>query len=715
MALNDHARRLLLDTFLGESKEAFAHMNRVLLDLAEGAGDFLEHIEVLRRRAHTLKGTAASIELAGVSRIMHAFEDAIARWSRQDPPPQAVIDASLTMIAAVTRVVEASVAEGSEAAAVEPLRAGWEAVQQAGGAPSLPAKPARSARGANARARAPSAAAPEPATETVRVSAGVLDAVLRRSEELAALASFQRGRVAALQGVAERLSHVARAARRRDDAGARTMLDEAVVDAVRMVSTASQEQDRTTEVAERVATYIREDLRRLRLQPLALLHESLRLAVHDAARRLRREARLIVSGADVRVDRRILDGVRDPLLHLVRNAVAHGIEDPAAREARGKPRLGTVSLVAEARGARVVVSVADDGGGIEVVQVGQRAVALGLRPAGAPPPTMEEARALIFAPGLSTSEVGDVAGRGVGLDVVRDNVAALGGTIEVSSAPAQGTAVVLNLPLTLASMRGLFVRVGAQTVVIPSLAVERIVSVSAANLSQVGGQTALVLSNAPLPFFSLADFLRTGRGAALPLAVVLRVAERRFAVAVGSVEAEEEVMLAALVPAFKPLKLFAGAVVRASGEVHLVLDPAALIVREAQVRAAPPATRPAQKRVMVVDDSVTTRSMHRMVLEAEGFEVSTAQDGEEALALLARDERPCDLVLADVQMPRLDGIELTRRIRASERNRRLPVVLVSALGTDEDRRRGIECGANAYIVKREYDRGALMEIVRRLL
>lgn len=731
MAIPDEAKRLLYATFAEEADEAFEEMTRALLDLSEGRGEVAPQLLVLRRHAHSLKGASGSIELSELSTTFHAFEDVIAAWPEDAAPGDRAIDASLRFFAALREAVHLAVKSLSVTAAdpaLERARAELKAAQAVGGRRAEPKRPRKARRaqeapssrvegeaGPPAPAYAPTPRGPGEITEAVRVPAGVLDAALRRSEELAALSSYQRGRVAGLRELSGRVHQAARAATHADDAEARQMLLGTLADVSRTLVQFGQDAERTSEVAERVSTQVREDLRRLRLQPMALLHEALRLALRDAARRLERAVRLDFEGAEVRVDRRILDGVRDPLIHLVRNAVAHGIEAPAERERAGKPAEGRVLIRAEARGPRVLVAVFDDGRGIDASAVGARAAAMGLRPAGAPPPSPDELRSLILAPGLSTAAVDEVSGRGVGLDVVRRNVTELRGLIEVISEPGVGTRFVLDLPLTLASMRGLFLRAGEHTVVVPSLAVDRIVSVGPGELGHVGGRPVLAVTGVPVPYVSLAEALGAGAGASASLALVLRVADRKVAVGVEAVTAEEEVTISALVPAYRGARLFSGAVVRPTGEVYLVADPAALAAIEPKEAARAAGDRAAQqKRILVVDDSVTTRSLHRHVLEAQGYEVVTAEDGDEALALLEQADKPCALVVSDVFMPRMSGFEMTRRIRATDRFRRLPVVLVSSLGSEEDRRAGIESGANVYIVKQEYDAGALLDVVRRL-
>lgn len=481
----------------------------------------------------------------------------------------------------------------------------------------------------------------------------------------------------------------------------------------------AREGRRDGEQLQLIGAMVREDLRDLRIVPASSALESLRRVVRDVAARVRKEVVLQLVGGEVRLDRRVLEAVRDPVLHLVRNAVDHGIEPVEERRARGKPEVGNLTVRVEPRGSRVAISVEDDGGGLSHERIRATAVARGLIDATVASQLSDaEALRLLFRPGFSTAEqVTEVSGRGVGLDVVQQTLASLQGTVAVESTPGRGTRFVLDLPLTLATRTGILVEVGGLRCAIPGDAVERILRVRHDELGTVGGQATVRIGDRQLPFAALGEMIGAPqRRLALEEeepqpAVILSLGEQRVAVAVDQVLGHQEIVVRPLGRAVSGTPHLAGAAVLDDGGVVAVLNAAEL------VRGAKPmlrrSLRTERARILVADDALTTRTAMKALLEIAGYDVISAADGVEALRLLR--ETPCQLVVSDVQMPGLDGLGLTRAIRAEETLMRLPVVLVTSLDSPEDRAAGREAGADGYLIKREVDRGALLDLVRQLL
>lgn len=461
-----------------------------------------------------------------------------------------------------------------------------------------------------------------------------------------------------------------------------------------------------------------EELRHLRMLPAESVLTALPRAVWEHAQRVGKKASLKTRGTDVALDRRLLEELKDPLVHLVRNSVDHGIELPEARARAGKPEEGTLLVEVEQRGPRVLLSVSDDGAGVNVAAVRDTAVRRGLLTQEAASRLDDQAvHDLLFAPGFSTAaEVSMTSGRGVGLDVVREKLAKVGGRVTLTTTPGKGTRFELDLPLTLATAQALLVEAGAHLLALP------LGSVHSAHYVPVrGGEppSQLSVEGQPLSIDSLATLLnlperdaqRTGFAV-----VVLRSGDRLVALRVERLLGEREVVLKPLPPELTRLRHLLSAASLGDGRVVFLLQPRALMesVTDAQRsggRAGTHASR--RRRVLVADDSITTRSMHRQVLEAAGFEVDTASDGEEALRLLSS-SKAFDLVVSDVRMPRLDGVGLTEKIRAGL-HAALPVVLVSSLDSDEDRSRATVAGASALLSKGAYERGELLKLVRSLL
>ncbi|MFL5345884.1 MAG: response regulator [Hyalangium sp.] len=469
-----------------------------------------------------------------------------------------------------------------------------------------------------------------------------------------------------------------------------------------------------------VAQVVRDDLRDLRMVPALQVLEPLRRTVREVSARLSKQVELFVAGGDVRLDRRILDALKDPLLHLVRNAIDHGIEMPEARRAAGKSEKGRLWVRVESRGTRIAVIVEDDGGGLSPAKVRATAIRRGLLTAEAAAKLSDaQAARLIFQPGFSTrDQVTETSGRGVGLDVVLATAQRLQGAVDVTYTEGQGTRFLIDLPLTLASALGLLVRVGTSVVAVPSDMVERVFRLAPQDVGTVAGRVVARVEDEQLIFLSLAEAVGLPR---LPLALdngkmqpvmLLALGKDRVVFAIDEVAGQQEIVVRALGPHLKGVAHLAGAAVLDDGRLVPVLNAPELL------RAASPTTRTVageirRPRILVCDDALTTRFAMKSLLEIAGYPVVTASDGEEAWEVLER--TPCQLVVSDWQMPRLDGVGLTRRIRSHPTLNRMPVILVTSLDSPEERAEGLEAGADGYLVKREVERGKLLDLVRQLM
>jgi two-component system chemotaxis sensor kinase CheA len=588
------------------------------------------------------------------------------------------------------------------------------------GAPSAPGAPGRGA------ALAPSASAVsggEPATpeapasggavltETlpVRVSAQKLDALLARSGELRVATLRLDGRADALESVREALAQARGAVQGTAGEAALRRAETELARVARLLSA-----DRRALAS--VATGLDDEVRRARTLSFLEGCEGLERAARDVSRTLGRPARLEIHGGALELDRSLLQALREPLLHLVRNAVAHGLEAPEARGAAGKPEEGHIALTARLTGSRVQVTVEDDGRGLNLDALRERARALGLPE---PEDDAETAR-LAFLPGLSTAaEVTPVSGRGVGLDVVRTQVESLRGTVEVTTRPGQGTTFLLDVPLTLSTLRVLLVSAGGQTLALASESVARLVRLAPGEVREVEGRPTWAAGDALVPLASLADVLGLPPGPPRPRrsAVVLATGTARAALVVDEVLSEQEALVRSLGARVRRARHVSAAAVLPDGRLSLLLNPVSL-VRAAGGRPSTalfptPAAQRARRRVLLADDSPTTRALEQSILEGAGYEVVACVDGAEAWERLQAGG--ADALVLDVEMPRMDGFALTEAVRASPRFSRLPVVLVTARGRPEDQARGLQAGASAYLVKSAFDPTSLLETLRRLL
>ncbi|MCX6020811.1 MAG: response regulator, partial [Chloroflexi bacterium] len=455
----------------------------------------------------------------------------------------------------------------------------------------------------------------------------------------------------------------------------------------------------------------------VRLAPVANLFSPYERMVRDLTREMGKEVRLVQEGGDTEIDRKILENLRDPLMHMLRNAMDHGIERPEERIARGKPRQGAIRLTAAQRGNMIEIELEDDGAGLDPVRLRQSAVRKGMMTEEQAAALDERAaRDLIFSPGFSTSTtVTGTSGRGVGMDVVRENVERLNGHITIASTPGWGTRFTISVPLTLATTRAVLVELGTQLFAVPSSMIERTGRVKEANLVSLEGALSVALEGHPVPVVELAGVLErphTGQPGEWRHYFVLRQGDRRVALLADRLVGEQEIVIKSLGWPLRRLRNVSGAAVLGTGQTVVILNPTGLLksalrllgggVRAASGPVAQPVER-RRKRLLVVDDSVTTRTLEKSILEAAGYDVVVAADGIEALSVLRSE--PIDLAVSDVEMPRLDGFGLTMEIRRDEKLRRLPVVLVTSLEAREHRERGVAAGADAYIVKSGFDQG----------
>jgi two-component system chemotaxis sensor kinase CheA len=486
---------------------------------------------------------------------------------------------------------------------------------------------------------------------------------------------------------------------------------------------------RLNEDITRVATSTRkleEDVLSIRMHPVSTLFNTFPRAVRDIARELGKSVNLVVQGSETELDRKILEAIRDPLLHLVRNAVYHGIEPPAERASQGKPPEGIVRLSAWQQGDQVFIQVTDDGRGIDAVGVRRVAVAKGLIALStADALSREDSLRLIFEPGLSTSPtVNDISGRGVGMDVVKASVEEMHGEVRVESQVGSGTAVTVVLPLTLAISRALLVRSSAQTYAVPTTSVETTTRARRGDVKSVEGKEVILVRGTAVPIVPLARVLgadsqpRSSTSETVRI-VVISHSQHRFGFVVDELIGEQEIVVKPLGAPLRRVKNVAGAAILGSGEVVTVLHvpdivaaARASVLKQAMGSRRRELVTRKRKRILVVEDSLTARELERHMLEAGGYEVETAVDGVEAMAKLA--QQRVDLIVTDVQMPRMNGFEFTTRVRADERLRTIPVIIVTTRGDEADRQRGMEVGADAYLIKASLTPAELLDCARRL-
>jgi two-component system chemotaxis sensor kinase CheA len=471
---------------------------------------------------------------------------------------------------------------------------------------------------------------------------------------------------------------------------------------------------------------VQHDVRHARMAPAESVFQGFRKLVRDMARDEGKEVELAVSGFDVQADRMVLQSLKDPLMHALRNAVIHGIESPAERTGQGKDETGRVTLRIEAVGSRLQVTVDDDGRGINVQRVTETALRRGLiSQSEADERSPAELARLIFQPGFTTSKVvNELAGRGMGLSVLYEAVARLQGEVQIQPKVTPGSCFVLTVPLSISTHRMLLVACGGQTFSIPLHGIQRLLRINVAEVETVEGKPIVNFQGELVPLVGLAHLLGISEsefnveGGVLQV-VVLQSATRRVALAVDAFLAERDSLIQELDGPAAALHQFAGGILLEDGSVALVLNPAKLIEkmktlhRPLAIKTVAAREEEKPPTVLVVDDSFTTRTLEKSILEAHGYRVRIAVDGIEALSQLRAED--IDLVIADIQMPRLDGFGLLEEIKKDKRLSALPVILVTSMDRGEDQQRGLALGADAYIVKRKFDHQDLLDTIRQVI
>lgn len=467
-----------------------------------------------------------------------------------------------------------------------------------------------------------------------------------------------------------------------------------------------------------------EDVKEILMVPFSNTAASLPRMIRDISRSQGKNVDFSVSGEEVELDKRILEKMVSPLTHILRNAVDHGIELPQDRLAAGKEAQARVEIaVSRTRAGYVEIRIKDDGGGIDAQRLRDKAVAQGLMAQEtAADLSDDDAVALIFNSGLSTSEIlTEISGRGLGMAIVKEDVERLGGHLHVETTLGQGTCIKLHLPVTLSIFRGILIHVRGHDLVLPTTAVERVIKVPRQEIKTLENREVVVVDGVNLAILEMGAVLAITekpitQGDHLQIIVVSDLGQR-LGFVVDSIDGEYELLVKGLGHHLQALRYFSGASVLGDGRIVPILDSRDLLASPLEGNASTTVRRKNDERVvkkiLAADDSITSRMLIKNILESSGYDVMSAVDGADAYEKLTNG---CyDLVVSDVEMPHMNGFELTARIRATDSVADIPVILVTSLETTEDKERGIVAGANAYIVKRSFDQTNLLDTVKRLL
>lgn len=677
-----------------------------------------EHVEVMRaalvraragqpvdmrevfRRAHSLKGAARAVDAPAIEAAAHTLEaqfaDLSAAGAGLDEP---AIDAAALQLDAIEREARAMFAPTLEA----------------------PASDSRTG-----------------ATELLRIDAGHIQGLARALHELwADLAQIELAsdRLGEIYAQAQALTRGVETLAARAPSPELTTLAAEGRGLTAALAAAVRDQNQTAWAASQAAARVRGQMERVALAPASSVFAGLDPMMRELAEAAGREVNFRVDGLETQADRKLLQALRDPVIHLLRNAIAHGAETAEVRRAAGKPARSDVVLDIGAHGGRLVVSVRDDGAGPDLKRIEATAIARGLLPQrvfGQPPPSPEALMAIVFEPEFSTAAgVDKLAGRGVGLSVVAEAARTLGGEAYMERSAGGGAQVIISAPLSMAHQTLLFAREGRDVFALPSHVVERVVRVAADDIEELDGRQVFHLELAGnrivVPIVTLSNAV--GVASAAPWEkpfvhiAVVRQGDQRLGLSAESFEG----VRAATVTSFDDTgavgDLVAGAAQYDGDTLAVVIDAGALMRRSARgeldVRAP---SRPVERvrvaarhTVLVVDDSITTRTLEKSILEAQGYRVLVSVDGVDALNTLRAQAAPVDVIIADVEMPRMDGFQLLQALKADAHLASVPVILMTSRADPEDVRRGLDLGADAYLVKQDFDQRELLSTIGQLL
>ena len=783
-------RKKLLATYKIEAGDHLKAISSGLMKLEEtyDPADRLQFTEIIFREAHSLKGASRAVDLRDIETICNALENIFGRWKEGPVIPSSgiynklhgVIDFISEVLSApeinetllkkripeiLTQLDDQETERNSDKEKHASVSfPGTENIsQQTTGRKQpekkhiKPARPKIPQPVEKEPKSVPERAGPE---ETVRISKTKLDSLMMQSEEMLSIKLKLFKRFTDLQDIRSSLNQLEKKFAKltqdnrnilhfkinKDDnpnykqdkqvSGQLEMCDKSQK-YIRSLENGLDELIKSTEQDQRLIGRMIDNLlaemRKVLMLPISSILELFPRLVRDLSREQGKNVELVIRGAENEVDRRILEEIKDPLIHLVRNCIDHGIEKPEVRKKNNKPLSGTVNItVIQQPGNKIEILVSDDGKGIDFSKVKESAMKENII-AEEEEITNQEAEALIYHSGVTTSPlITDISGRGLGLTIVREKVDSLGGIVSMKSESNKGTICSIQIPVTLATYRGIFVQVAGELFVIPTANIERILRIFHHEIKMVENKQAISLNGSTVSYVNLCDILelksKRKNSPGIPRrednqdtlhVLVSGNGDKRVAFGVDRILDEQEILVKHLSSPLSRVRNIGGVTVLGSGKVIPILNMSDIL------RSVVTGTVPVEKTtgeekgepnhpsVMVAEDSITSRMLLKDILETAGYLVKTAVDGAEALSFLR--EGGYDLLVSDIDMPRMNGFELTERIRNDKALKELPVVLVTALKRREDRERGMEVGANAYIEKSTFTPQNLLDIVSRLI
>ena len=755
----------LRQAFAFEAKEQLQIISSNLLKLEKQQDEKIrkELIEIMFRQAHNLKGSARAVNMSGIESLCQSLEAALSEMKKgKVPSAKNYLDTLLACADLLERLLAEEDKAGDEleiliAKVKEALGAFFVSTDSESASSALgritDSNPIVEPVGAGNIV----AAGEKPATmDSIRLSAAKLDELLLQAEEMLSIkrAAIQHaGDIASMTDEAElwkkewqnfevNLRALKGTASKQFNEIDSLQLGGQINKVLgflewnhsqvngwtaRLTHQRKLVYEDTHAIAIGVDSFL-ESTKKLLLMPCSALFEGFPRLVREMSRDLGKDVELEIIGSEVELDRRILARMRDPLIHLIRNSIDHGIETPEVRRQSGKaPKAKLTLAVNQDESGKVEINVYDDGGGIDIDKVTSAALKSGIvSQSEVHSMTHEDRVDLIFQSAISTSPIiTEISGHGLGLAIVKENVTNLGGSLKVDTTSGGGTRFRIFLPVGIATFQGVLLDIAGNIVTVPKANLLRVLRLDATKIKSIEDKDAFEFNGMLRPLLRLFDllelesFARESVQAPFLLVAVVRAGDEILGLIVDDILEEQEVMVKKLGKPLSRVRNIAGVTILRTGEAVPVLNVADLIksARRDSGRAGGLAAQylspRKKKRILVVDDTLTSRMLVKNIMEAAGYDVKTAGDGLEAMEEL--NSEPFDLLLADVEMPRMDGLELTKRVRDNSKIADMPVVLLTSLASREHREKGVQAGANAYFTKGSFDQTSLLDVIKRLI
>lgn len=724
-------RNQFIKRFVEECGENVSRLADGLLTLS-GASSDQETINQLFRAAHTIKGSSRMLKLVAISRFAHGIEEIL------DGLRQGRISFSQDLLTVIFQGTDeirqhlTRLSAGQETAEVnEDILALLEQAAKgvlprlahADQEPGKPTKPV--SEKSKVIIDMPQ---PKEKRETIRVAVDKLDNIINMAGELANIRFRIHRRALEVEQIEKKINLYGKQISTFDGLGdSRPGSAPNPAALLVLLHNSIQELKKVVREDDAIVQALTDELEGraldLRMLPLDTIFQSYQRAVRDMALSLEKDVRLEITGGETELDKKIIDRINDPLVHMIRNCLDHGIETPEERIKAGKLPTGRISISAQHQGQFVVIEVSDDGAGIPVEKLRHKAVQKKLySPTQIDSLSDSEVIQLIYEPGFTTSElVTDISGRGVGMDVVRRIIMDdLKGTVEIRTQPSLGTTITIRLPATMAIVKVLLIGVAGVTYAVSSGNVLEIIKIPVADLISIGDRIAFRLREQIIPTIALNDITgksrKTDPNRLDVLILIVRAGDQQAGIFIDELIEESGMLVKPLPYYLKKNQWVSGAIMSGKDTVVSLLHIPNIVrtLKEKRAMSRPDDQMPAARaiRILVVDDSISTREIEKSILEAHGYEVLLAGDGMEAMESLKK--QTFDLVVTDVEMPRMDGFTLTQKIRQEENHKDIPVILVTSRDKEADKKRGLQVGANAYIVKGSFEQDQLLDTIKAL-